>query len=88
MQMMKLTDEALTQMNRVLAGYKEDFNLNETFRIENDINALRDRLKAENIQAMSEHQYDYALGTLFIDLVTGCEHLGDYVVNVVEARLS
>ena len=32
-------------------------------------------------------RYSYALGTTFIDLVAECEKLGDYVVNVVEARL-
>jgi phosphate:Na+ symporter len=87
-QMLKLTDESLTQMNRVMEGRREDFSLNETYRIENDINALRDRLKQENIQAINEHRYDYAVGTMYTDMVSECEKLGDYVVNVVQARLS
>ena len=87
-QMLKLTDESLTQMNLVMQGRREDFNLNETFRIENDINALRDRLKQENLQALGEHRYDYAVGTMYTDLVSECERLGDYVVNVVQARLA
>ena len=87
-QMFRLTDESLTQMNRVMQGRKEQFSLNETFRIENDINALRDRLKQENLQALGEHHYDYAIGTLYTDLISECERLGDYVVNVVQARLA
>ncbi|MCR4614085.1 MAG: Na/Pi cotransporter family protein [Bacteroidaceae bacterium] len=87
-QMFKLTDESLTQMNRVMQGRREQFSLNETFRIENDINALRDRLKQENLQALAEHRYDYAVGTLYTDLISECERLGDYVVNVVQARLA
>ena len=85
--MMQLTDDSLTQMNRVMQGRREEQNIKETFRIENDINAMRDRLKAKNIQAINEHEYDYAIGTMFVDLISECEKLGDYVVNVVQARL-
>ena len=85
--MIDLTDESLTQMNNILKGRREELDINETFRIENDINTLRNRLKTENIQAVNEHQYDYAIGTMFTDLISECEKLGDYVVNVVEARL-
>lgn len=86
--MMQLTEDSLTQMNNALTGRREEQDINETFRIETDINALRNRLKAENIQAVNDHEYDYAIGTMYTDLVSECEKLGDYVVNVVEARLS
>ena len=61
--------------------------LKETFRIENDINQLRQRLKAENVAAVNNHEYDYAVGTLYVDMINELEKLGDYVVNVVQARL-
>ena len=61
--------------------------MERTRATENAINLLRNRLKAENIAAVNEHQYSYALGTSYIDLINECEKLGDYVVNVVEARL-
>ncbi len=86
MVMMQLTDDALTQMNKVMNGRKEENSINETFRIENDINSMRDRLKSGNIEAINNHQYDYAVGTMYTDLIGECEKLGDYVVNVVEAR--
>ena len=85
-EMMQLTDNALTQMNLVMNGRKEGHTINETFRIENEINAMRDKLKAGNIEAINNHQYDYAVGTMYTDLVGECEKLGDYVVNVMEAR--
>ena len=85
--MIQLADESLTQMNRTLSGRREELDINETFRIEHEINALRNRLKTENIQAVNDHLYDYAIGTMYIDLINECEKLGDYVVNVVEARL-
>jgi len=84
--MMAITEEAVVQMNKVMQGRREDFTVDETYRIENDINMMRDKLKAENIAAINDHQYDYALGTLYSDFISECEHLGDYIVNVVEAR--
>ncbi len=86
-EVMQLADDALTQMNRIMQGRREDFTMDETFRIENDLNALRNRLKTENIEAVGQHDYDYSVGTMYIDFVNECERLGDYVVNVVEARL-
>lgn len=85
--MMRLTDEALTQMNHVLHEHGGDHGeIKVTRRIENEINALRDSLKSSNITSINDHKYDYATGTTFTDLVCECEKLGDYVVNVVEAQ--
>ncbi len=86
-QMMGLTDQALTQMNQLLGGRKEAYNINRTFNIENEINNYRNQLKAQNIIDVNNHEYTYAEGTIYIDLVNECEKLGDYVVNVVEARM-
>ena len=84
--LMQLADEALTQMNNIMIGHSREHSIRDSYRIENDINMMRQRLKAFNIQAVNEREYDYALGTLFSDLVNECEKLGDYVVNVVQAR--
>ena len=84
--MMLLCDDALTQMNIVMTGHRYEHDIRETFRLENDINLMRQQLKAENIRAVNEREYDYAVGTIYIDLINECEKLGDYVVNVVQAR--
>ena len=84
---MQLTDDALTQMNIVMTGHSREHSIDETFRIENEINDLRQQLKDDNTRAVNDREYDYALGTMFTDVVNGCEKLGDYVVNVVQARL-
>ena len=84
--LMSLCDHALTQMQTVMHGHRTDHDIRETFRIENDINQLRQLLKAENITAVNNHEYDYAVGTLYVDMINELEKLGDYVVNVVEAR--
>jgi len=86
-QMMGLTDQALTQMNQLMGGRKESYDINRTFNIENEINNYRNQLKAQNIVDVNNHEYTYAEGTIYIDLINECEKLGDYVVNVVEARM-
>ena len=84
--LMTLCDDALTQMNHVMTGRRNEHDIRESFRLENDINQMRQRLKNENIRAVNEREYDYAISTIYLDLINECEKLGDYVVNVVEVR--
>ncbi len=86
-QMMNLTDQSLSEMNRLMGGRKESYDMNRTLNIENEINNYRNQLKAENIVDINNHKYTYAVGTIYMDLINECEKLGDYVVNVVEARM-
>ena len=86
-QMMELTDQSLSQMNKLMGGRKESFDLNRSFNIENEINNYRNQLKSQNINDINNHEYTYAVGTIYMDLINECEKLGDYVVNVVEARM-
>ncbi|MBQ7414099.1 MAG: Na/Pi cotransporter family protein [Prevotella sp.] len=84
--MMAMTDDALTQMNLVLGGRREEYDTKDTFRIENEINQMRKKFKEDNIRDINEREYDYTMGTIYIDMINECEKLGDYVVNVVQAR--
>ena len=86
-QMMSLTDQSLTQMNNLMGGRKEAYDVNRTFNIEHEINNFRNQLKSQNISDINNHEYTYAVGTIYMDLINECEKLGDYVVNVVEARM-
>lgn len=80
------TNDALTQMNVVMNGRVEDYTIEESYRIENMINLMCKQLKEDNIKAVDSHQYDYNMGTIFTDFVKECEKLGDYVINVMQAR--
>ena len=84
--MMTLCDKALTQMNSIMTGHRNEHDIRETYHIENDINQMRQQLRSDSLRAVNDHEYDYATGTIFTDLVNECEKLGDYVVNVVQAR--
>ena len=86
-QMFELTDDSLTQMNVMLSGRRYNLDVNRSFNIENEINNYRTQLKSQNINDVNNHLYTYAIGTMYMDIVSECEKLADYVINVVEARM-
>ncbi len=86
-QMFELTDDALSQMNLMFQGHRADLDANRSFNIENEINNYRDQLRTQNITDVNSHTYTYTIGTMYMDVIQECEKLGDYVVNVVEARM-
>ncbi len=85
--MMELVDNSLTEMNKTLVSYKEKNDINRTYKIENEIDNYRDMIKAENFSEVNDQKYSYAIGTMYSDIFDECETLGDYVLNVVEARM-
>ncbi len=87
-QMFTLTESALQQMNVMLTGSRENLDVNYTYNIENEMNNYRDQLRTQNVSDVNNHAYTYAIGTTYMDVIQECERLGDYVVNVVEARMS
>ena len=86
-QMFELTDDSLTQMNVMLSSRRYDLDVNRSFNIANEINNYRTQLKSQNINDVNNHLYTYAIGTMYMDIVSECEKLADYVINVVEARM-
>ena len=86
-EMYKLVDAAMTRMNQMLDGRKEDFDIGLSASYEQSINDLRANLKQQNIQDLDNQVYNYDNGTVFMDLVNEYEKVGDYVLNVAEARL-
>ena len=85
--MLRLVNEAVVQMIVVVSGRRKDLSLADSLSIENDINELRNQIKSETVVGVNSHQYSYTLGTLYNDIVADCEKIGDYVMNIVEARL-
>lgn len=86
-EMLQLVNEALTQMMVVISGRREYLTTAPSMEIENDINNLRDELKNEAINDVNNDAYSYAVSSFYMDIIADCEKLGDYVMNVVEARL-
>lgn len=86
-QMMMLTDNSFEEMNKMLSRYRESLDINSVKNVEAEINNYRDQLKSQNILDINNQKYTYAVGTIYMDIINECEKLGDFVVNVAEARM-
>jgi len=84
-QIMNLADESLSCMYQVLQT-NTDKDTMAAFNKEGELNAFRDRLKTQNLEDIDAGLYSYQTGIYYMDIVNECEKLGDYCVNVVEAR--
>lgn len=84
-QMLELTDQALRQMVSLEEDEYHQVDPNKSFNIENEINNYRNQLKNQNVLDVNNKEYDYQMGVHYMDIISECEKLGDYVVNVVEA---
>ena len=84
--MMDLVDRALSNMINVLGDDEHVWDFNKSFNLENEINNYRTQLRNQNIVDVDNKEYDYQVGVLYMDIIGECEKLGDYVVNVVEAK--
>ncbi|MCR5130324.1 MAG: Na/Pi cotransporter family protein [Prevotella sp.] len=85
--LLDLSDKALTEMNVVISGRRENLSTKKTYQIEDEMTQMCIELKDENIRAVYDHEYDYNISSIYIDLINECQKLSGYVVNVVQARL-
>jgi phosphate:Na+ symporter len=85
--MLALAQRAGERMLEMLNGRREDFDFRPSEEIEQQINDCRDELKDENMRNLDEHVYSYDSGSIYMDLINEAEKAGDYIINVVEARL-
>lgn len=83
--MVKMVDEALYEMVKILNNFPEPQEINNSNNIESEINNYRNQLKNQNMNDVNAGVYSYQLGVYYIDFISECEKLGDYVMNVVEA---
>ena len=71
--------EALERVNITEDEFHEMTNM------ENEINNFRDELKMQNMQHITEKEYDYSTGVNYMDIILEIEKMGDYIINVDEA---
>ena len=82
--MSDLVQKALDVMDANLHDY-DHVDLDAAYAAEHEINAYRDRLRAQHLDALKLGVYDYAIGNAYSSLYALYEKLGDYVINVSEA---
>ena len=83
-QMTAAVQNALAVMDNNLADF-DNADLRAANDAENAVNTLRDRLRAEHIEALKTGKYNYAVGNAYSSLYAQYEKLADHVINVSEA---
>ena len=84
--MLVLVDGALTEMmKRIDQPVTVKGNITASINIEHEINNYRKQLRNQNLHDVNAGLYSYQLGVFYVDFVSECEHLADYVMNVVQA---
>ena len=82
-----LVGEAMQLMVNALGQAEgEGHDIAKSYEIENSINNLRNDLRADNLEQLSEGAYDYKLGAFYLDTINGFEKLADYILNVAQTK--
>ncbi|MBQ9214036.1 MAG: Na/Pi cotransporter family protein [Bacteroidales bacterium] len=84
--MFTLVQTALTHMVGQIGrseGSKAD--MQTTSNNEQAINDFRSLTRNRNTQDLTDGKYGYALGSHYMNVISECEKLGDYIINVVQA---
>jgi len=50
-----------------------------------NINSLRNRLRDEEYSRIESGHTDYAVSTLYLDIISELERMGDYIINIAQA---
>ncbi len=83
--MLKLVDGSLDQMLKQIDLPTSRASIKASVNIEHEINNYRTQLKNQNLNDVNSGHYSYQLGVFYVDFISECEKLGDYVMNVVQA---
>lgn len=84
--MFGMIDDDLNEMFVVLNKINEPYiETSKSESIETQINRYRDELKNKNITDVNDQKYSYTTSVIYMDLITECEKMGDYIINVDEA---
>ncbi len=57
----------------------------DSIKYETRINEMRNMLKRKNIEDINSNIYPYQTGVFYMDIISECEKMGDYILNVIES---
>ena len=86
--MLGLVQGALNEMMKRIDLNTPRISITESINIEHEINNYRKQLRNQNLHDVNAGLYSYQLGVFYIDFISECERLADYVMNVVQAGKS
>lgn len=80
-------DEMMKRIDMIVSNIPSSSksDITKSINIENELNNYRTQLKNQNLNDVNSGRYSYQLGVFYVDFISECEKLGDYVMNVVQA---
>lgn len=84
-QMFHLVDEALMAMYMNSDKDFEDVIIKKANELEKQINDYRTILNQDHLSSIKEQKYKYQAGIIYTDIISECEKIGDFCINVTEA---
>ena len=83
--MLGLVEGSLEEMMKRIDLTAPRTNITKPINIEHEINNYRKQLRNQNLSDVNAGLYSYQLGVFYVDFISECERLADYVMNVVQA---
>ena len=83
--MLQLVEGSLEEMMKRIDLTTPRTNITKSINIEHEINNYRKQLRNQNLHDVNAGLYSYQLGVFYVDFISECERLADYVMNVVQA---
>ncbi len=83
--MLGLVEGSLEEMMKRIDLTAPRTNITKSINIEHEINNYRKQLRNQNLNDVNAGLYSYQLGVFYVDFISECERLADYVMNVVQA---
>ena len=83
--MLQLVEGSLDEMMKRIDLTAPRINITKSINIEHEINNYRNQLRNQNLHDVNAGLYSYQLGVFYVDFISECERLADYVMNVVQA---
>jgi len=83
--MFDLLNDAFAEMNINIEKDFSQVDVSKAIEIEEKINQKRNELRKQHVDDLKEKKYKHKIGSIYTDMFSVCERIGDYIINVSEA---
>ncbi len=83
--MLKAANQSLIIVDKNLSQDFHKVKIDEANKMEQKINTLRDVYKSELLEDIKTRELDYSTSTIYSNLISENEKMGDYAMNITEA---
>ena len=97
----KFDESKMSKLNRMVTLVENAYNvmvenlkkdnitdIENALEAERRINEFRNVLREENIVNLEKDQYNYQVGTFYMDIVNELEKIGDFIINISQALVN